>query len=189
MSNPNQIYNTANSHSASGHARELDLRQELFNTFFGTTSEVAKSSKGLLRRIRYDNKNNPVLCPCVDRVTREQDKDYFCPVCLGERYLFDESFLDFYKVQHADDNALKSKPVGMINVDVAVFYLRYGSAITDYDKIIEINLGIDGNIQYPIKRVNIWRINELVPLRLDHGRLEFYKVFVNHEDVRYLNTP
>lgn len=189
MSNPNQVYQSDSLNTFSGSQNELDLRQELYNTFYGSSIEVPKSSKGLLRKIRLDNKGKPINCPCVDRVTGEQDKDYWCPICMSERYLWDEILIDFYKVQHAEDNSLKSEKFGLMNVHTGVFYIRYTDSIGDYDKLIEINLNEEGNLKYPVQRTGIWQITEIVPLRLDRGRLEFYKVFARDEDVKYLKAP
>ncbi len=186
MSKSGDVYNFSFS---TGSSKEIDLRKELFATFFGNFQEEAKSQKGLLRKIKFDNKGKPILCPCVDPTTREQDRDYFCPICLSERYLFNETFLDFYKVQHASDNSLISKPYGLDNVHNGIIYTLYNANIGDYDKIVEVNLDLDGKFIYPIERTDIWQITEIVPLRLDTGKLQFLKIFARHEDVKYLKAP
>jgi hypothetical protein len=79
--------------------------------------------------------------------------------------------------------------IGLANVVMCVFYLLYDVHIGDLDKIVQINLDLEGNIVKPIKRTRIWQITESVDLRLDNGRLEFKKLYARMEDVKYLNTP
>jgi hypothetical protein len=193
MSNPNQVYlpsfsaTTIASTIYSG--KEVDMRQEFLNMLFGTAQEVPKAQHGLLRRMRLDDKGVKIKCPCVDKTTHEADRDYYCAICLNERYMWDEYLIDYYLVQPADMNDLASKEVGLIPVGFGIFYLPYNIIINSNDKIAEINLDIEGNIVQPIKRTQIWQFTSVVPLRSDHARLEFIKIFARIEDVRYLNAP
>lgn len=177
----NNFYNSSNDAG-------INMRHEMINFLDGSIFEVSKSQRGVVRKIRLNDVGDPVLCPCVDNITREQDRDYFCPICLGERYLWDEKFIDFYKVQRGDANGLHSKEVGNIHTDINIFYLSYTANINKYDKLIEITLNLDGTVRYPIKRVDMWQITEIVELRLDFGKVEFIKAFARKEDAKYLKS-
>ncbi len=190
MSGANNVYNFISLPFTTGkNNTEINLRNELFATFFGSAIETPKAQKGLLRKIKFDNKGKPLLCPCVDKTTKEQDRDYYCPICLSERYIFNEMFLDFYKVQHSSDNSLISKPYGLDNVHTGIIYTLYNANIGDYDKIVEVNLDLEGNLIYPLQRTDIWQITEIVPLRLDDAKMQFLKIYARHEDVKYLKAP
>jgi hypothetical protein len=189
MSNPNQVYPSSFSAVGYSNSQEINLRQELLNTFSGTGQEIGKAEQGIWRQMQLDSNGNKINCVCVDRETGEQDRDYYCPVCLGEKYMWTESLIQFYRVQHTSDNGgLKSVEIGLRDVVMCVFYILSNVPIGDTDKIVQINLDDDGNIQKPIKRIQVWQLTEVARLRLDNGRVEFKKAFARIDDTRYLNT-
>jgi len=168
---------------------EPNMRQELANTFDGTYPEIAKSQPGLLRRMRLDDDGAKVPCPCVDVITKEPDKDRFCPICYGEGFLWDEEDLDIYRVveDSGTNNALLEP--GLINISVVVFYIRYDSDITRHDKIVQLVLDTEGDPVEPYQRRDVYRVGKAWDFRCDAGKLEYWKVFTQREDVRYLNAP
>ena len=171
---------------------EVDLRREMTNFLQGSYPEIPKKTPAVLRRMRRDSNDNLIECGCVDDVTHEPDKDTFC-WCFGEGYLWDEIFLDVYKVIVKSDvgNALKEAwlPPGLSNVPITLFYTDYAETITEDDKIVELRLNNAGEIVKPYKRIAIYRINTLFPFRADKGRLEFYKIATYQEDIKFLNGP
>jgi|SRR6266404_9163938 len=190
MSNPNQVYPSSFSAVGYSNSREISIRQEILNTFSGTSQEIGKAEQGIWRHFRVDSNGDRINCACVDNITQEQDRDYYCPVCLNDKYLWDESLIQFYRVQHTSDGGgLKSVEAGLVNVVMCVFYILSNTNVLDTDKIVQINLDDEGNITKPIKRTNVWQLTEVANLRLDNGRVEFRKAFARIEDVRYLNTP
>lgn len=189
MSNPNQVFPSSFSSVGYSGNKEISIRQELLNTLNGSMQEIAKAEQGIWRKMRQDANGKLINCPCVDAITGEPDRDYYCPVCLNEKYLFDELLIQFYRVQHTSDKGLKSVDVGLVNTMDCVFYIQSDINISDSDKIIQINLDDEGNLVKPIKRIQVWQLTEVVKLRLDNGRVEFRKAFARIEDVKYLNTP
>lgn len=174
---------------------EIDLRAEIDSFFDGSDSEIPKATSGILRRMNRDANNNLIDCPCSKNVTHEGDKDYFCPICFGERHLWKETLIEYYQVS-AQDSGHGSKGVwnetkqfGLVNIPLSIFYLKYNIKLDTRDKIISIVLDTEGNILTPIKRELVWRINEISVLRSDYGRIEFIKIFCNNEDVKYLQAP
>jgi hypothetical protein len=172
---------------------EPNMRQEFINMMDGSYPEIAKAQGGLLRRMRRNSSGQLIACGCVDAVTREPDRDRFCPVCYGEGNLWDEEELDLYRtLEDSDvDNVLKNnlQGPGLINVPLVVFYIRYDSDITRDDKIIELVLDTAGDAVTPRQRKRLFRINSAHDYRADNGKLEYWKVFAHHEDVKYLNAP
>lgn len=179
--------------SSSNTGTEADMRQEFINTLDGAFPEVAKAQTGLIRKMRRDSNDRLIPCSCVNSITREPDKDRFCGICFGEGWLWDESLIEFYRtLEDSDiDNATKDKlrPPGLINNPLVVFYTKYDADITLDDKIVQINLGIDGSVPDTIRRKVIYRLESVWDYRSDGGRLEYYKLFSHKEDVKYLNAP
>lgn len=168
---------------------ELDLRQEMINTIDGSFPEVSKSTTGLLRSMNTDSNGNLVLCPCVDPVTHEPDKDTFCPICFGMKYIWTESYVDFYKAPYDKNLADKQRNPGLVNIATAVFYFKWDTQIKKQDRIIEIELDASGEVKKPVVRTAVWKIQEMTFFRLDNGRLEYIKAYTSEDDIRYLNIP
>lgn len=172
---------------------EPDMRQEFINTIEGANPEIAKGQPGLLRKMRRSSDNSLQPCPCVDNVTREPDKDRFCPICFGDGWLWDEVNIKFYRVYKESDasNVVKDKlrKPGLINQPFVVFYVRYDAEITKEDKIVQLELNDDGSSSSPMVRKRLFRIGNLWDFRADNGKLEYFKVFTYHEDVKHLNAP
>lgn len=176
---------------SSGHTTEADLRQELDNTFDGIFPEVAKAQKGLLRKMRRDTSGNMIQCSCVDVLTNEPDKDHPCVVCGNEGYLWDEEWIDFYKVVLRSNVGLSTnenlvKP-GLMNVPLVSFYLRGTATITKEDKIVEMETNNAGVPSRPYRREYIYRINTLIDFRSDNGKIEYYRLDCNAEKRKFLN--
>ena len=179
--------------STAARSSEPNMREELINTLDGSSQEVAKGQPGILRIMNRDSNNNLVPCGCVDEITNEPDKDRFCPICFGMGYLWAEEHVVFYRILQDSntDNSLKEKlrEQGLINVPIIVFYIRYSALITKEDRVVRLELDDDGSASSPLKRLGIYRINGLWDYRADNGKLEYWKVFTHHEDVKYLNAP
>ena len=164
---------------------EPDMRQEMINTLDGAFPEIAKGQTAILRQM------STTQCPCVDFLTKEPDKDTYCPVCMGEGYLWDEIFITVYKVVLKSDvgNALKERlwAPGLINKPLVVFYVCFSVDVSKEDKVIELILDIEGAPVRPYKRRAIYRIGTVFDIRSDNGRLEYWKIDTYEEDVKFLN--
>ena len=186
---PTGISNMSSYYSSSTGSTEIDLRQELINTLDGTYPEVSKKQTGLLRKMRLDSNGNLTKCPCVDSVSGEPDKDQWCSICHNEGNLWDETQVTFYRVlENAAGDDVMTAP-GSINIKLITFYLRYSDTITDHDKLVQLRLDNEGVVSIPLTRIAICRINRFWDYRADNGRIEFYKVYTNQENVKFLNPP
>lgn len=170
---------------------EPDLRSELNSFLDGSMQEVPKKQRGMLRIIRTPLEDNK--CDCAVQSTGEGNKDHFCPYCMGEGYLWDEHFVDLYRVVKQSDVGLSSKEnlisPGLVDVPVVVFYMRASIDVSENDRIIEMELDKEGELVVPYRRRGIYRISTPVDLRSDRGRLEFWKVACWKENYKYLNGP
>ena len=165
-------------------AREIDLRAEFLKTMYGSEDEIAKSQKGLQRVFRNEK------CPCVNKVTGEPDRESRCPVCLGEGKLWDESPIDFYHKRTGTEEANVSQDVlykpGLVNTETEVFYVSYQFNLTKGDKIVVLTLDKEGVPVTPLRRLQLFRIAEVRPYRLDNGRLEFWEAFCYEDNNKFL---
>lgn len=180
---------TVEYYSGASFQSEPDLRQELINTLEGAYPEVAKGKPAYLRKMRKDTSGVLIKCVCVDPTTGEPDKDDYCPFSLGERYFWDESEILVYKEESDNMDQPASKPSGLLNIPVSVFYMRYDVGITPDDKIVEMVLGTDGRALSPRRRSAVYSIRQLIEYRSDRGRLEFFKAICSREFVKFLNPP
>jgi hypothetical protein len=170
---------------------EPDMRKELKNTMEGHYPEIAKGQKALLRKMRINSSGDYIGCPCVDKVTKEPDKDVFCPVCHGEGKLWDESYINVYKVLLKSDvgnvyREVLSAP-GLNSASMAKFFCKSSVAITSKDKIVELVLNNEGKASQPLERRALYKIVAAVDHRADNGRLEYWKLDCYQEKRKFLN--
>lgn len=173
---------------------EIDLRQEMINLLDGHGKEIPKAREILIRRLRRDSKGKPSSpCGCINPMTKEPDRDRFCPVCMGEGWLWDEIRAKAYRInvgrdiKHTLGDSL-TEP-GLINVPLVVFYVRYSEAVDRGDKIVELKVDLEGVPTTPQQRNRLFRVNVAYDYRADNGRLEYWKLFTHKEDTKYLNVP
>lgn len=172
---------------------EINLREEFQYTLDGLTPEMAKGQPALLRTMRRDSNGNLTKCPCVDTLTREPDKDRFCPICYGDGWIWDETSILTYKVlkDSETDNSMLDKlySPGLIIIPTVVFYIRHTAEITKDDKVVLLALEKDGTAKIPKRRTAVYRIGKAWDYRSDNGKLEYWKVYAREESVKYLNKP
>jgi hypothetical protein len=160
--------------------REIDLRAEFDGFLYGAGDEIAKGQAGILRRMRTDSDGKLIECHCVDDTTGEPDKDTPCPFCDGEGYLWDEEWVTFYKLEVSSNEGFVRKntheEAGIINVPYAFFYMEYTVDPNRYDKVVEVQRDLDGNLVYPYQRTAVHTIATAQPLRSDSGRIEYWRV-------------
>jgi hypothetical protein len=172
---------------------EVDMRQEFINTMSGKFPELPKGQTGLLRRVRRTSSGKLIECPCVDNITREPDKDTYCPICMGMSYLWDESYILFYKTVEGVDRtiglSLQPTQPGLLTGEIVVFYVRYDVSLDEKDFIVEINLDTEGEPVTPLTRTRLYRIAKVWEFRADYGRIEYKKIYVQKDNTKYLNAP
>jgi hypothetical protein len=170
---------------------EPSMRKELKNTLEGHYPEVAKGQKALLRKMRVDALGKHAPCPCVDKVTGEPDKDTFCPVCHGEGLLWDEAYIEVYKVVLKSDvgNVYREvvKAPGLNNASMAKFFCKSAVQVTRNDKIVEIVLDKEGKATQPLTRRSLYNVVAVIDYRADSGRLEYWKLDCYEEKRKFLN--
>jgi len=117
---------------------EPDMRQEMTNTLQGQYPEIAKKQRHVLRKMRTDSAGALIPCACVDSLTKEPDKDTFCPICFGEGYVWDELGVDGYKQVIRSSVGLASKEQltgpGNINLAYVSFYFEYDLDLNEFPK-------------------------------------------------------
>lgn len=163
---------------------ELDLRKELDLILFGDQGGPRHGHLALVRRFReVDDKR--VKCTCFNELTKEGSHD--CIYCDAEGYLWDEFWIWTYSMYSDGSTSLpmrnKFLQPGRIRKEYKTFFLRYDTAIQDWDKIVEVELDLEGRPITPYKRKYIFEINTLQQYRSDNGRLEYYVAHCRQDDM------
>lgn len=170
---------------------EIDLRAEFNKILDGSGYEISKAKKGLLRRMRRDSNDELTQCECSHAITGEPDKDIFCPLCYGEGYRWDESWLYYFKnviTGDARQSLLREwSPMGEQTVEIAFFYLKSHIEIDNRDKIVELQMTSEGILERPYTRLAIYRLGLVLPYRSDNGRIEYIQAAGVRENVKYPN--
>jgi hypothetical protein len=158
----------------------VDLRVEFDNLVLGYQGETPVGRKFILRRMRRDSSDALIPCSCVDELTKEPSRDYPCPYCLGNGFLWDEELVVAYKVvaaapggSNAAANFPKSEP-GTMSIPAARFFLSYSVAPRRSDRIVEIELDSDGEPVTPYNRTTIYELMLVRDMRADNGKIEFW---------------
>lgn len=155
--------------------KEISLRDEFDHTINGSVYEIAKGFKVMLRQFRRNENGYRVPCSC--NVAKEGQAHQRCSICLGEGYLWDEKYVQTFKVDIGSDQekagASLLTEIGRTKKQFCKFYL-YSAVDIDYeDKIIELQLDLDGNVLKPERRDISWTVNTLNEKRSDDGRIEY----------------
>ena len=152
--------------------KELDLRTEMYRTLYGAVDEVAKGRLGLLRRMRKDDDNKLIPCPCRDSVTDEPDKDYYCRYCLGMGYFWDEVRIVYYR----NDDSFRKREGKNEEFEGDDFFVEYSAVVTPQDYIVTVKLAASGSPIVPVTRDKLFKILSADPFRSDSGRIEFWRI-------------
>ena len=121
------------------------------------------------------------------------EPDPSCQYCLGEGYLWDESWLECYSMHINADSGLARKYLhmapGLERTDYVVFFFRYDTTIKYEDKIVEIKLDNEGEIVLPYIREAIYKPNTIKKMRSDYGRVEYLAVYCQEQDAWKTDNP
>ena len=164
---------------------EIDLRVEFDRIVFGDEQHIPHGHWILIRRMRRESNGDAVYCTCMEgQTTREADPR--CSYCGGEGYLWDEEWMKTYSMYGGADNGLLRRETymapGSIRADYKIFFLRYDSGIRYGDKVVEVALDIEGQIQIPYVREAIYKPQTINTYRSDYGRIEYFALYCREED-------
>jgi hypothetical protein len=155
--------------------KEIDLRKEFGQTLDGSVYEIPKAFTVMLRQFRRNENGYRVPCSC--NVAKEGQMHQKCSVCLGEGYLWDEHYIETFKVEIGSDQekagASLLTEIGRTKKQFCKFYVQSTHKIDYEDKVIELALNPEGDVAKPERRHITWTINTLNEKRGDNGRLEY----------------
>jgi hypothetical protein len=141
--------------------------------------------------MRRDSNDDLIQCHCVDLVTREPDIDFVCNECRGVGYLWDEELVVGYKVPlTAVDSSrarnLEKRNPGEFDITSMCFYFEYLTAPRMEDRIILIQLDLEGDPVLPYNRLKSYEINMIYGARSDRGRVEYWACYSHDENMKTL---
>jgi hypothetical protein len=121
----------------------------------------------------------PNIVSSVDLRT-EFDNLIPCPYCLGNGFLWDEELIYAYKVvaaapggSNAAANFPKTEP-GTMYLPAARFFLSYDANPKKDDRIVEIELDVNGDPVTPYNRIAVYEFMLVRAMRADNARIEFW---------------
>lgn len=168
---------------------EVDLRAELDELFFGYKSGIRHGYLCLIRHLRRDSRNKPIACTCLNSITKDSDPD--CSYCYGEGYLFDEQWHWTYSTYGGADGGLMSRntwmPPGPVRVDYKVFYFRFDTSLYYGDKIVEVKMNTEGDVETPVIVTALYSPQTINKLRSDNSRVEFITVYCREQSAMRLD--
>lgn len=167
----------------------ISLRDEMISLLTGTDGEIPKGQTFILRRMRRDDDGNLTECACVDTFTQEASLDFRCSYCYGHKYLFDEELVTGYKTNVSSVSSsrafdLAKTEFGALELPAMVFFFDYSVEPTLNDKIVLIELDLEGDPIIPYNRTFLYEINLLRDLRSDRGRVEFWACYCANESIK-----
>lgn len=185
-----------------GTVGNIDLREELSALLRGRADLVPQGREVLWRRLQDTH------CPaCWDPVTGGTTRQ-MCKYCQGEGYLWVETrelvyltrgVAPVYKPGALATGQYPQANYGYTDPNRATCYLeavtpdgrqtcpnyeRYAiQTHPAFDKVYELKVDVDGATAQPLVRAAKWRLLTLVPLHGDHGRVEFFELALEKENL------
>jgi hypothetical protein len=160
-----------------GIRKEIDLREELSNTLFGSLVEIEKGYKFLIRRMRLRN-GLKIKCHC--NTSGEGSKHPLCNNCHGEGYIWDELEATGFRTEVGSESAktrrLDSLDGGHLKAALLAIYVPHTINIKSIDRIVEYEVDENGE-SILTKRGRVWEIQTIEEKRSDNGRLEYYVIY------------
>lgn len=163
----------------------ISIKDEIGNTLHGKGSDPGQGQPAIFRRVRRGSNAKPVLCPeCRKIGVQSSRREVDCGRCMGVGYLWDEDWIMVYtwpgtSVSRSRSGYKKYAEPGIIETDIAVWYLEAHICPTLEDKIITVRLDEDGNVVTPYERLYMYDFRTVDEHRLDDGKLEYWRITAN----------
>ena len=189
-----------------GISTNIDLRDELHNVLWGFAGEPGQGQRVIFRRLTN------TTCPSCWSVKTGGSSNPNCKYCQGEGYQFYESnevvgffrgAAPVYKAGVLATGLYPQAAMGYSDTNKATAYAEIyrpdGSLVypdydkylyqTDksYDRLYELKVDPDGNVIVnssgtPIRSAK-WKVLNVIPIRGDYGRIEFFELALEKENV------
>jgi hypothetical protein len=163
----------------------IDLRAELHKILFGDRNHPGEGHKVLIRRMDS-------TCPCMleEKGQKHREPDPKCSVCHGEGYAYSEFLCTAWRsLVGSKSGALPASymatPPGITDIIAHNFFFEYNTELKDIDKIIELNLGVNGALPSSLGELQQrekFKILQLITYRADNGRIEFIRAICQSEE-------
>jgi hypothetical protein len=158
----------------------IDLRQEMEDIFYGTSTEVPQSHWVILRQVDLSSRSDNFEGGQWDEPVGGPIWDYTDIAVLTRHNSVTSGSLARFLEQE--------EQMGIVHIDYRIYYFEYNVVPKKEDWIFEISWDdhtvepIPGNLVID-DYIDRFNINDVVPLRGDHGRVEFYACLCKRDRV------
>ena len=108
---------------------EIDLRKNFDSLVLGKDGSIPHNHLVLLRKRKLNDDGKEIVCNCVNKVTYESNAESNCEFCLGEGFLWKETFHRCYSTLIGADggkaNRTRRIMPGSIRTDYKIFYFNF----------------------------------------------------------------
>jgi hypothetical protein len=149
------------------------------SNLFAPHNKVAIGFQWLgLRQVDYNKK-----CSCWFNTTGGSRDVPGCSRCMLTGYLYTDYLVKGYLWMGILGSEFGTPP-GIISTQQKNIVVKHNRVINKFDFILELNQDIDsGQIKQPFKITKYNRIQDVVPVKGDSGRIEFWKGMVEERNI------
>lgn len=172
---------------------DLSIREEVEDVVYGTSGEMGRGQLGIYRRIRRDQNGQKIHClQCKRQGVRGASG--VCDRCFGVGFLWDEEWVTYYhsaglRTSTTQPQSRVLTAGGWVETNQAIVYLLKDVRPRLGDSLIEVRLTDEGEVVLPYIREKGWQFTALHEFRLDHGRLEYWRLTVVPESIDWIGQP
>lgn len=177
-------------------ATSIDMRDEIHRIIFGDIGVTGQGRTVILRRMTDQRCQG-----CFDDVQGGSTRPN-CPYCKGEGYMFRETkeimvifagVAPVYKPGILGTGQYPQTSYGYTDPNRSTAYCEFSvfpdyerytfQTHTNYDKLYDLKVDDDGNLYHPLVRAAKWKILSVTPIHGDNGRVEFFELGMEKENV------
>jgi len=162
------------------HVKEPDIRAEVRGMLYGIGSEPPRGHWVQILRV---NLNRPC---CINKHSGKWDEpNPNCKACEGLGFFPTKVYtMAFYSFMSGDE---KSAAPEILHIHGERYYVTNEVFVdqrqAELSALYEILLDANGNIVEPVQRVVRYNIKAAVPYREDHGKLQYWALNVEKQEV------
>lgn len=151
----------------------IDLREELKDLLGKTFNWLG------LRQLDYSKKCS---CTSISKVGGTSLPDKSCKRCMGMGFKFTDYLVRGYTWIGAPGVEFPGGP-GLVVTQTKQLILQHNRTVNKFDFALLLDQEPDSKIRSPFKIMRQFCIQDVIPIRADNSRIEFWKCFLEERTV------